>query len=103
MRDPPRVVRHKQDRVQNPSDGVVDLLALGKGLVTTFVGDDPETGSEETHPDRDRGVDDGSGELVSGVREVATGESSRTSQPRVPRRRCHVDLLLTRKRGRGPS
>lgn len=103
MRNPPRVVRHEQDRVQDPSDGVVDLLALGKGLVTTFVGDDPETGSEETHPDRDRGVDDGSGELVSRVGEVATGESSRTSQSRVPRRCCHVDLLLTRKRGRGPS
>lgn len=47
--------------MEDPTDSVVDHLGLGEGLVTTFVGDDPETGSEETSeesvkcPDREFG------------------------------------------------
>jgi hypothetical protein len=37
--------------MQDPADGVVDKLGLRVGLVTTFVGDDPETGGDETCPE----------------------------------------------------
>jgi hypothetical protein len=37
--------------VENPTDGVVDELGLGVGLVTTFVGNDPKTGGDETSPE----------------------------------------------------
>jgi len=48
VRDSPRVVRDKENRVQDPSDKVVDVLAGRVTLVTTLVGNDPETGTEET-------------------------------------------------------
>jgi hypothetical protein len=38
-RDPPRVVRDKENRVQHPSDKVVDPLAGRVTLVTTLVAD----------------------------------------------------------------
>jgi hypothetical protein len=37
VRDSPRVVRNKEDRVQDPSDKIVDALAGRVGLVTTLV------------------------------------------------------------------
>jgi hypothetical protein len=37
VRDSPRVVRDKEDRVQDPSDKVVDALAGRVGLMTTLV------------------------------------------------------------------
>lgn len=37
VRDSPRVVRNKEDRVQDPSNKVVDALAGRVGLVTTLV------------------------------------------------------------------
>jgi len=39
VRDSPRVVRNKEDRVQNPSNKVVDALAGRVGLMTTLVTD----------------------------------------------------------------
>ena len=74
------MVRNKQDRVQDPSDKVVDALAGGVTLVTTLVTarqpnsnesskysrNDPETGTEET-----------SDESVGGVKsDLSSGESS---------------------------
>ena len=38
-RDSPRVVRDKENRVQDPSDKVVDVLAGRVTLVTTLVAD----------------------------------------------------------------
>lgn len=37
--------------MEDPTDGVVDELGLGVGLVTTFVGNDPKTGGNETSPE----------------------------------------------------
>jgi hypothetical protein len=37
VRDSPRVVRNKEDRVQDPSDKIVDALAGRVGLMTTLV------------------------------------------------------------------
>jgi len=34
--------------MKNPPDGVVDGLGFGKGLMTTFMSDDPEAGCKET-------------------------------------------------------
>jgi hypothetical protein len=33
--------------VQDPSDGVVDGLGLGKGLMTAFMGNDPKTSGDQ--------------------------------------------------------
>jgi hypothetical protein len=78
VRDSPRVVRDKEDRVQDPSDKVVDALAGRVRLVTTLVTtsqsspqrnaheysrNDPETGTEETS---DEGVGSVKGYLGSG-------------------------------------
>lgn len=38
-------------RVDEPTDGVVDGLRLGEGLVTTLVPDDPEAGPKEARPE----------------------------------------------------
>ena len=37
--------------MEDPTDGIVDKLGLGVGLVTTFVGDDPKAGGDETSPE----------------------------------------------------
>jgi hypothetical protein len=83
VRDPPRVVRDQEGRVQDPSYRVVDGLGLGEGLVTTLVSDDPETGTEETEEEGDGGVSGGTGELVSNGGQVAAvrrNKMSATSQ-----------------------
>jgi hypothetical protein len=72
MTDPPRMIRNEEDGMQDPSGKVVDGFRGGKGLVAGFVSDDPESGTEESHPDGDGGVDSGSDEVVGGFREVAT-------------------------------
>lgn len=41
--------------MKNPADRVVDELGLGERLVATFVGDDPETGHDETVGERIEG------------------------------------------------
>jgi hypothetical protein len=43
VRDAPGVVRDAEGRVEDPSDSVVDRLALGETLVAALVGDDPES------------------------------------------------------------
>lgn len=48
MRDLPGEVRNQQRRMQHPTRGIVQAFGLRKGLVATFVSDDPETGSEKT-------------------------------------------------------
>ena len=37
--------------MEDPTDGVVEEFGLGVSLVTTFVGDDPKTGGNETSPE----------------------------------------------------
>jgi hypothetical protein len=82
VRDSPRVVRNKEDRVQYPSDKVVDALAGRVRLVTTLVTasqpsptelyqdsrNDPETSTEETS---DKGVGSVEGDLGSGESDTA--------------------------------
>ena len=41
--------------VEEPTDGVVNELGLGVGLVTAFVGNDPNTGGNETSPEGIKG------------------------------------------------
>ena len=72
MTDPPRMIRNKQDGMQDPSGKVVDRFGSTERLVPGFVSDDPESGSEESHPDGDGGVNGSSGEVVSGLGEVAS-------------------------------
>ena len=38
-------------RVEDPTNGVIDQFGLGEGLVATFVGDDPNPGSDEACPE----------------------------------------------------
>jgi hypothetical protein len=42
VRDTPRVVRDAADRMEDPSDSVVDRLTLRESLVTALVRDNPE-------------------------------------------------------------
>ena len=37
--------------MEDPTNGVVDKLGLGVGLVATFVGNDPKTGGDEASPE----------------------------------------------------
>lgn len=48
VRDLPREIRHQQRRVTEPADSVVQNLALGERLVTTFVGQHPQARTKET-------------------------------------------------------
>lgn len=48
VRDLPREIRHQQRRVTKPAHSIVQNLALGEGLVTTFVGQHPQASTEET-------------------------------------------------------
>ena len=64
-------------RVEEPTDGVVDRLGLGKRLVTALVGDDPEAGAEESDKEgveRPEGEARGGVEVGAGEREVFWGE-----------------------------
>ena len=70
--------------------------------MTTLVGDDPETGTEETHPDRDRGVDNGSGDLVGGVGEVPGGSRQAEGSVKVfgrARGRLQIDTHKEARKG----
>lgn len=49
--DLPREVRDQQKGVADPADGVVQDLGGGEGLVTALVGQDPDTGADETLDD----------------------------------------------------
>lgn len=49
--DLPGEVRHEQERVADPANGVVQHLGGGESLVTTLVGQDPDTGTDETLDD----------------------------------------------------
>lgn len=46
--DLPREVGDQQERVTDPANGVVQGLGRREGLVTALVGQDPETGTDET-------------------------------------------------------
>jgi len=37
--------------VEGPTDGIVDQLGLGVGLMTAFMGNDPKTGGNKTSPE----------------------------------------------------
>jgi hypothetical protein len=75
--DLPAEVRDEESRVAEPTDKVVQDLAVGEGLVTTLVGKNPETGTDKTLDDgvespespasTVRGNDLGSDELVEEV------------------------------------
>lgn len=45
--NPPAVVWHAQSRVQDPSDGVIERLALAERLMSTLVRENPETSRDE--------------------------------------------------------
>jgi hypothetical protein len=49
--DLPREVRHKESRVADPADSVVESLGWGECLVTALVGHNPQTGAEKTLKD----------------------------------------------------
>jgi len=68
VRDSPRVVGNKEDRVQDPSNSVVDVLAGRVTLVTTLVSNDPKTGTKETS---DKGVGKVKSDLGGGEGELA--------------------------------
>lgn len=51
VRDLPREVGDEESRVENPANGVVKSLGGREGLVTTLVGNDPETGTEQALED----------------------------------------------------
>ena len=59
--DLPGEVRHEQKRVADPADGVVQHLGGGEGLVAALVGQDPDTGSEETLDDGVQSPEDDAG------------------------------------------
>jgi len=63
--------------MQDPSCEIVDGFRGAERLMTGFVGDDPESGTEESHPDGDGGVDGSSDEVVSGFREVTKRREGR--------------------------
>lgn len=48
VRNPPTVVRNEQSRVQNPSNSVVDGLTGRISLMTSFMGDNPDTSTKKT-------------------------------------------------------
>jgi len=64
--DTPRVEWNAEAGVEDPADGVVHQLGLGEGLVTTFMGDDPKAGCDETGPE---GVQRPEGELGGPVKD----------------------------------
>lgn len=51
VRDLPREVRDEEARVYNPTNGVVESLGRRKRLVTTFVGQHPQTCGEKALQD----------------------------------------------------
>lgn len=51
VRDLPREIGDEKSRVENPANGVVKSLGGREGLVTTLVGNDPQTGTEQTLED----------------------------------------------------
>lgn len=84
--------------MQDPSCEIVDGFRGAEGLMTGFVGDDPESGTEESHPDGDGGVDGSSDEVVSGFREVKTRDKPirlETSPDQTPNRNKILDDILS--------
>lgn len=59
--DLPREVGDQQERVADPADGVVQDLGGREGLVTTLVGQDPNTGTDETLDDGIQSPEDDTG------------------------------------------
>lgn len=47
----PGEVRNEPERVQNPTNGVIDQTRVGEGLVTTLVGQNPNTSTEKSLDD----------------------------------------------------
>ena len=56
--------------MKDPADGIVDELGLGERLVTAFVGNNPETGHDETVGER---IERPEGETSEGI-EVRMGK-----------------------------
>lgn len=44
----PAEVRDQQERVEDPSDGIIDPALRGEGGVASFVSQDPNTGHDST-------------------------------------------------------
>ena len=76
VRDTPRVVRDKEGRVENPSDTVVDGLGRRVGLVTALVGDNPDTGTEETRGNLVADPESDTGGHLNGLAQVARNVSN---------------------------
>lgn len=70
VRDLPAEVGDEQGRVEDPAGDVVDEARVGEGAVAALVGNDPETGSEETLED---GVDGPETSTGGGGRDVLGG------------------------------
>jgi hypothetical protein len=96
VRDPPRVVWDEEDRVENPSDKVVDALAGRVALVTTLVTDisfgldmidrdnnsrnNPKTGTEKTSDESVGSVESDLGNGEGSLGEVATKSARSTKR-----------------------
>jgi len=79
VRDLPREVGDEKSRVENPTDGVVKGLGGREGLVTTLVGNDPQTGAEQALEDGVEGPKTSSngsrGNVLGSNKVVCEGES----------------------------
>lgn len=78
VRDLPAEVGDEQGRVEDPAGDVVDEARVGEGAVATLVGNDPETGSEETLEDGVDGPETSTGrsggDVLGGHKVVPDGE-----------------------------
>jgi len=80
--DTPRVERHKQDRMQHPSDRIVDKLGRRVATVPTLVGNDPNTSAEETSDKRVGRVKSDFRSQEGGVGKFTVSRQSLFSMPR---------------------
>lgn len=74
VRDTPRVVWDENERVEDPTDSVVDCLGRRVGLVTTLVCNDPDTGEEVGLHDPVADPESGTGKLEGSVAQVEAAE-----------------------------
>lgn len=76
--DLPAEVGDEERRVQDPAGHIVDEGGVGEGAVAALVGNDPQTGAEETLEDRVQGPEAGAdglgGDVLGGDEVVVDGE-----------------------------
>lgn len=91
MRDAPGVVRDAESRVEDPSNGVVDRLALGETLMTALMSDDPEAGAGEAGPEP-KDVPEGERESLRAV--VTKAAITWAGEPGQIGRICEIRLKI---------